>query len=141
EVLAAGVQPRLRDEITRIQNELFHVGAELCVPEEDKIAHPGPRIGLEHIKALESLMDELSASLPPLKNFVLPGGTAAAARLHTARTIARRAEREVARLAESETVGGHVLAYLNRLSDALFVMARWENRSADAAEPIWDSRA
>ena len=131
----------LADALRRIQNELFHCGAELCVPEADKAKTPGPRITAEHVTGLERLMDTLSENLPPLTNFVLPGGTPAAAQLHVARAVCRRAERDVLRLAAEEPVGPHVVPYLNRLSDCLFVMARAENQAAGVPEPIWDSRA
>ena len=132
---------RLVDPIRRIQNELFHAGADLCRPEEEKDGSTGPTIGAHHVQALEALMDDLSRELEPLENFVLPGGTLAAAQLHVARTVCRRAERDVARLAEVEKVGEYVGIYLNRLSDALFVMARFENKIAGESEPLWDSRA
>lgn len=86
-------------------------------------------------------IDRLNAELPPLKNFVLPGGTPAAAQLHVARTTCRRAERAIVALMELEPVGPQVAAYVNRLSDALFVMARFANRDAGHPEPLWDSRA
>lgn len=140
-VLAAGVAPALVDPLRRIQNELFHLGAELCVPEADRARRPGPRIETRHVQALEQLMDQLSAALAPLQNFVLPGGTAAAAHLHTARTVCRRAEREVVALSATEPVGPEAIKYLNRLSDALFVMARFDNQTAGVPEPLWDSRA
>lgn len=138
--LAAILEPPLASTLTRIQNELFHLGADLCVLEEDKARMPMPRIEARHVSALESLMDELSTEIPPLANFVLPGGSEGAARLHLARTVCRRAERLLAALAEREAVGDQTLAYLNRLSDALFVMARFENHRRGVAEPIWDSR-
>jgi len=131
----------LVEPLRRIQNELFHLGAELCVPEAEKAQRPGPRIEARHVRALEQLIDHLNGQLPPLQNFVLPGGTPAAAHLHVARTVCRRAEREVVALASHEAVGAHVLPYLNRLSDALFVMARYDNRQAGVDEPIWDSHA
>lgn len=140
-VLTCDLPSDVRAALTRVQNELFHAGADLCVPEADKGGTPGPRIEQRHIAALETLIDSLNASLPPLKNFVLPGGTAASAQLHVARTVARRAERDVVRLADAEPVNPLVVAYLNRLSDALFVMARFENQQAGVAEPLWDSRA
>jgi len=140
-VLAAGVTRDVIEPLRRIQNELFHAGAELCVPEPDRPQHPGPRIEARHVESLEQLMDQLSADLEPLKNFVLPGGTPAAAQLHVARTVCRRAERELVGLLEHEPVSPELIRYLNRLSDALFVMARYENRSTGTAEPIWDSRA
>jgi cob(I)alamin adenosyltransferase len=139
--LATGVAPRLADDLRRIQNDLFHLGAELCVPEADRAKHPGPRIEPRHVTALDDLIDRLNAALPALKNFVLPGGTPAAAQLHVARTVCRRAEREVVALAGMEPVGPLITTYLNRLSDALFVMARYENKLAGGDEPTWDSRA
>lgn len=139
--LAAGIADDLAEPLRRIQNELFRLGTELCVPEADKAKHPGPRIEARHVEALEQLMDRLSGQLEPLKKLIVPGGTAAAAQLHVARTVCRRAERYVLALAEQELVGPLVAQYLNRLSDALFVMARYQNRSAGVDEPLWDSRA
>jgi cob(I)alamin adenosyltransferase len=139
--LAIGLSPAVADALRRIQNELFHLGADLCVPEEDKLRLPVPQIGASHVEALEELMDRLSESLPPLDNFILPGGSAAAGALHLARTVCRRAERHVVALARNEKVGAHAIPYLNRLSDALFVMARYENRQRGAPDVLWDSRA
>ena len=79
--------------------------------------------------------------MPPLENFILPGGTRAAAEIHVARTVCRAAERAVIRLREDEPIGAHVVPYLNRLSDALFVMARFQNQASGVADPTWDSRA
>jgi cob(I)alamin adenosyltransferase len=140
-VLAAGIASEFATPLRRIQNELFHLGAELCIPEASQQKHPGPRIEARHVEALERLMDQLSAQLEPLKNFVLPGGTPVAAQLHVARTVCRRAEREVAALSQAEPVDPEAIKYLNRLSDALFVMARCDNRHAGRDEPLWDSRA
>jgi cob(I)alamin adenosyltransferase len=140
-VLRVGVCGGLIEPLRRIQNELFHAGAELCVPEADRASCPGPRIEGKHVDALEALMNRLSEDLEPLENFVLPGGTLAAAKLHVARTVCRRAERVVAALAEQEPVGAELIKYLNRLSDALFVMARYDNRQGGVSEPVWDSRA
>lgn len=140
-VVSMLVADRLVDPLRDIQNELFHAGADLCRPEGEKDATTGPSIEARHVKALEVLIDDLSGQLEPLENFVLPGGTLAASHLHVARTICRRAERDVARLSEVEKVGEHVGIYLNRLSDALFVMARFENKVAGESEPLWDSRA
>lgn len=140
-VLSMLIADRLLDPLQRIQNELFHAGADLCRPEDEKDATTGPTIEARHVQALEALIDDLSGQLEPLENFVLPGGTLAASQLHVARTVCRRAERDVARLAEVEKVGEHVGVYLNRLSDALFVMARFENKIAGESEPLWNSRA
>lgn len=140
-VVAGAPATELRPVLQRIQNELFHVGAELCVPEADKPTQPGPRIEVRHVAALEQLMDELSEHLTPLENFILPGGTPAAAALHVCRSVCRRAERDVLVLAAQEPVSATLLAYLNRLSDALFVMARYENQRSGISDPLWNSRA
>ncbi len=140
-VLALPVADKIREPLRRIQNELFHIGADLCVPESEKGQWPMPRVEGRHVDALEQLMDALSEELEPLKNFVLPGGTPAAAALHVARTVCRRAERDVLALAARESVAPDTVHYLNRLSDALFVMARYDNKVAGVPEPTWDSRA
>jgi cob(I)alamin adenosyltransferase len=139
--ISAGLDDQLAARLRAVQNELFHLGADLCIPEEDKARHPGPRIEASHVEALEAFQDELAADLAPLKNFVLPGGAPGAAQLHVARTVCRRAERLVVALARDEAVGPEVVRYLNRLSDVLFTMARWENKQKGVAEPLWDSRA
>ena len=139
--LAAGLDPAVAAPLSRIQNELFHLGADLCVREEAKEARPVPRIEGRHVDALEALMDSLSETLPPLENFVLPGGSAGAAHLHLARTICRRAERLVLALSRHEPVGTDTVRYLNRLSDALFVLARAENARRGVPDVLWDSRA
>jgi len=138
--LAVGLVPRVAEELRRVQNELLHLGADLCTPEEDKARYPVPVLEAGHVETLERTMDALSAQLGPLQNFILPGGSPGAAMLHVARTICRRAERDAVALAREEPVGGQVVPYLNRLSDALFVLARWENRERGVAEPLWDSR-
>jgi cob(I)alamin adenosyltransferase len=124
----------LREPLERIQNDLFDVGADLSVP-----FGIGDRLRVEqaHVEGLEQLCDDFNADLPMLKSFVLPGGTPAAARLHVARTTCRRAERD-ALTAEGETgINPLVLAYLNRLSDFLFISARWANAEAGRDEPLW----
>ena len=90
-----------------------------------------------HVEQLEATIDELNAVVGPLTNFLLPGGSPGAAHLHVARTICRRAEREAITLSQDEPIGDLVLPYLNRLSDALFVMARYENHQRGVAEPLW----
>lgn len=139
--LAHGLSPRLTPATLAIQNELFHLGSDLCFPEEDKAEFQIPQVEARHVEALETLIDELSAVVGPLQNFILPGGSLASAHLHVARTVCRRAEREVITLAREEQIGPYVLPYLNRLSDALFVMARYENLQAGVPEPLWDSYA
>ena len=139
--VALGLTPRLAEELARIQNELFNVGSDLCILEEDKARMPVPVVEARHVDALERLMDDLSRELSPLENFILPGGTSGAAQLHVARTVCRRAERLVIALSRHEEVGPFVIRYLNRLSDALFVMARYENRQRGAPDILWNSRA
>jgi len=139
--LAAGVNDLLRAALSTIQNELFHLGSDLCILEEDKARMPAPRIEEWHVAALEALMDRLSEELPPLENFILPGGSPPAAALHVARTVCRRAERLVLALSRKEAVGAFTVKYLNRLSDALFVMARHENKRRGVPDVLWDSRA
>ncbi|MEZ4516420.1 MAG: cob(I)yrinic acid a,c-diamide adenosyltransferase [Chloroflexota bacterium] len=139
--LAGGLSARLSEVLPQIQNELFHLGSDLSFREEDKANIPVPHIELRHLERLEMLIDELSAVVGPLQNFILPGGSLGAAHLHMARTICRRAERDVASLAREEAIGEFALQYLNRLSDALFVMARFENHERGIPEPLWDSHA
>ncbi len=123
------------DELKRwlhaIQNELHVVCADLASPD---LARPVPRITAAHVERLEQLCDRIDAELPPLKQFILPGGSFPAALIHLARAIARRAEREVVALAQQEPVNPEVIRYLNRLSDLLFLMARWINHRAGVAE-------
>ncbi len=135
--LALGLCDRLAAIVPEIQNELFDVGTELCFVEEDKKRYPLPQIEERHIRRLEELIDELNESVGPLENFILAGGSPGAAQLQVARTVCRRAEREVTALAREEGVGPYALIYLNRLSDALFVMARYENYARGVAEPLW----
>ncbi len=127
-------------ELARVQQELFHLGSDLCVP-PDGDSPAVPRIEQRHVDALERSMDRLQADLEPLANFVLPGGCPSAAALHQARAVCRRAERRLVTLAASEPVGAAAVIYVNRLSDALFVMARHENRAGGESDVLWDSRA
>jgi len=138
--LAVGLEPGLAVELTRVQHELFHLGSDLCILESDKAKRPVPIIEAKHVAALEIAMDRMTESLGPLTNFILPGGSEGAAHLHVARTVCRRAERFAVALARQETIGASVVAYLNRLSDALFVMARWENKHRGVADVTWNSR-
>ena len=133
-VLAGDVPESLREPLILIQNELFDVGADLSVPwgVTDRL-----RVEQAMIDRLEQLCDELNAELPELRSFVLPGGTEAAARLHVARTICRRAEREVLLGSEEVELNPLVLVYLNRLSDLLFILARSANAAAGVDEPLW----
>ncbi len=139
--LASGLNETIGAPLAAIQNELFHLGSDLCVLEPDKARMPVPGIEERHVVALETLMDRLSEELSPLENFILPGGSAGAAQLHVARTVCRRAERLVVALSREEAVGAWTVRYLNRLSDALFVMARHENKRRGVPDVLWNSRA
>jgi len=138
--VAHGLSPRLMEIVPVIQNELFHLGSDLAFREEDKPTFLLPQIEERHVEKLEQLIDELNEVVGPLQNFILPGGSIGAAQLHVARTICRRAERAVLTLAREEPIGELVLSYLNRLSDLLFVMARYENNQRGIDEPLWNSR-
>jgi len=142
---AHGADPdadEVRALLTRIQNEMFDLGADLCVPidEAERSGKSGPRLRIVpgQIKSLEEAIDRFNASLAPLNSFVLPGGTVAAAALHAARTVVRRAERGVAGLMEVEgdRTNPDALIYLNRLSDLLFVLSRVMNRSG-GGDVLW----
>ncbi len=123
-----------------IQNDLFDLGSELATPDPEKSG--APRIVSEQITALEAAIDRFEDELPPLKEFILPGGTPAAATLHQARTVCRRAERRVVSLsAEVDgSVSAQAMVYLNRLSDLLFVLARAANAQAKQPDVIWRKR-
>jgi cob(I)alamin adenosyltransferase len=131
-VLAGDVPAELREIVPRLQNELFDLGADLSVPFGigDRL-----RVTEEQIEKLERDCDRLNAALPELRSFVLPGGSEAAARLHVARAVCRRAEREVLAAAEELEINRLVLVYRNRLSDLLFILARTAN--AGGEEPLW----
>ena len=135
--LAVGLCDRLAQVLPEIQNELFDLGSDLCFLEDDKQLYKLPQIEDRHVERLEALIDEMTAVVGPLENFILPGGSLGSAQLHVARTVCRRGEREVTTLAHEEAVGPKVLPYLNRLSDALFVMARYENYVRHVPEPLW----
>jgi cob(I)alamin adenosyltransferase len=135
--LALSLSERVAAELARVQNELFDLGSDLCWPEDDERRGRIPTVQPRHVERLEATIDELNAVVGPLTNFLLPGGSPGAAQLHVARTVCRRAEREAITLSHEEPIGDLVLPYLNRLSDALFVMARYENHERGVAEPLW----
>ena len=122
--------------LARIQNDLFDLGADLCTPEGGRKAEGALRIVDAQVDRLEREIDGMNAELEPLTSFILPGGTAAAAHLHLARTVARRAERLICDLAEKEELNPVAIRYINRLSDHLFVLARWENGKG-ARDVLW----
>ena len=138
--LAHGLVPRLTAVLPSIQNELFHLGSDLCFLEEDKGKWPIPQIEPRHVEALEALIDELNDIVGPLKNFILPGGPPDVASLHVARTIVRRAERRLHTLAQRETVRPTGLVYLNRLADLLFVLARRTVHEKAGQDQEWAPR-
>ncbi len=131
-LLTENLPPDVRDALLKIQNDLFDLGGALAYPvapfTEDKLAH------------LDNAIAHYNADLPPLKEFILPGGTRAAALCHVARTVARRAERDLVALAHKEAVPQHGLPYLNRLSDLLFVLSRVLNRAARQEETLWQRK-
>lgn len=140
--VALAAEPRAfaRDLLERVQRDLFTIGAELATPDSAKLSRAlkdGP-LKPDATLALEAEIDRCQATLAPLDRFILPGGAPKAAALHVARTVCRRAERAVVALAESDVVlSPHILTYLNRLSDLLFVLARVANAAAGAPEPQW----
>jgi cob(I)alamin adenosyltransferase len=132
--LAADCADEIRAVLSRVQNELFDLGADLSVPLEKEARL---RVTQEQVDALERDCDRFNAELPELKSFVLPGGTELAARLHVARTVCRRAEREALAAAGVHDLNPVAPAYLNRLSDLLFILARAANAAAGQEEPLW----
>jgi cob(I)alamin adenosyltransferase len=131
---------RLAEALTRVQNELFNIGAELASESggEKAAAHARAFTDADaRIARLERLLDELDAALPPLSTFILPSGSQAGALLHLSRTVCRRAERAVIALSHKEQVNADLTRYLNRLSDLLFVMARHVNHAAGQPEAQW----
>ena len=130
-VLAGELDQVIRDCLIGVQHQLFNLGGELCLPDMQLISQ-------DHVDNLEQQLDSFNKNLPPLKDFVLPGGTPAAAYCHLARTITRRAERRVISLAGHEPVNETAIRYLNRLSDLLFVIARVLARENGEEEVLWD---
>lgn len=135
--LAAGLEADLAAMVRRIQNDLFDLGADLCVPESDPApAHPPLRVTAPQVDQLERWIDAANERLQPLTSFILPGGTPAAAHLHHARTVCRRVEIGVLELAARDRLNPQVAIYLNRLSDLLFVFARVANDNG-RADILW----
>jgi len=130
----------LSELMTRVQNHLFDVGADLATPATHTKAAEF-RIPADFTTKMETAIDKLSAELPPLTNFILPGGCTAGATLHIARVVCRRSERCVVRLAREAEVNPEIIRSLNRLSDLLFVLARTVNFRAQTPEPIWKSQS
>ncbi len=152
-LLAPGLSPKFAEWLRRVQNDLLDLGADLSVPQaapgegEEPAAPAAParerlRVGPDYTLWLEGALDEVNATLAPLRSFVIPGGTAAAAQLHVCRTVCRRAERRA--IAVGSEVNPEVVRYLNRLSDLLFVLSRAANadpREGEQTEPLWEPGA
>ncbi len=129
-LLAERMPKAIRDALLQVQHDLFDLGGEVCIPGHQMVGEP-------HVERLEKLTQSNNAGLAPLKEFILPGGTRAAAMAHLARTICRRAERNLVALGRREDVGGPARRYLNRLSDLLFVLGRKLNQSAGRGDVLW----
>lgn len=123
----------------QLQRELFDLGADLATPLDSKV--PVPRVTENQVTTLEQWIDSMDKELKPLKNFILPGGCPLAAGLHAARTICRRAERAIVALQKVEAIGEQVVKYVNRMSDLLFMMARYANKLENAHEERWNVRS
>jgi cob(I)alamin adenosyltransferase len=137
ERLGDGEPHRWLDEVLqRIQNQLFDLGSELATP-PDAVYEGMFRVSDAEVRGLEELMDECQKTLAPLRSFVLPGGGRVSGFLHQARTVCRRAEREVLALSRAEPIGDAPLRYVNRLSDALFVLSRWVGHHMGEREYLW----
>lgn len=136
QAIAAITDPEAREILTRIQGELFEVGADLATPLER--GETVPRVRPEETAQLEAEIDRFEEELEPLRHFILPGGAAGGAALHTARTVCRRAERHLVTLEAAEPINPEAGRYLNRLSDHLFVLARLVNHRAGAPETRWE---
>ena len=132
-LLAEQLPDGIRSALASIQHELFDLGGEICIPGHTSMGEP-------QVARLEALLDEYNRDLPPLKEFILPGGTRAASLAHLARTICRRAERSLVSLSRSENVAAAARKYLNRLSDLLFVLGRALNRAGGGSDVLWQAR-
>ena len=132
-LLTAGVPEEISQTLTEIQNDLFDLGGELSVPGHQMLRS-------ERVEHLEAVLDRFNSELDPLEEFILPGGTQAAAFCHLARTVCRRAERSLVTLSRSEKVSETALSYLNRLSDLYFVIARTLNKRAGGNDVLWERK-
>ncbi len=129
-VLAENLPGSVKESLLAIQHDLFELGAELCLPGQSRIV-------ADHVSRIDENLEKMNADLSPLREFVLPGGSRAAALCHLARTICRRAERSLVALSRIEKVGPESLKYLNRLSDFLFILARKVNRESGCGDVLW----
>ncbi len=130
-LLCEDLPAAMREELVSIQHDLFDLGGELCIPGYSMITEV-------HVARLDALLEKYNADLPPLKEFILPGGSRAASVAHVCRTVCRRAERSIVGLGQAESLHDHPRHYMNRLSDLLFVLARVLNRHAGGADVLWE---
>lgn len=135
---AHGLAPPLPEQLAAIQHRLFVLGSQIAVPNPEKIDFPIPEVTPDDTLQLEAWIDAADAELPPLKNFILPGGSPGGSHLHLARTVCRRCERHLQTLHQSEPVPAPIRTYLNRLSDYLFTAARFENRQRGVEDVALD---
>ncbi len=138
-VVGSGLEEQLHEPLLTIQQILFNLGSDLSMLEEDKKSRPVPTVEQRHVDQLEEWVDEWNDKLEPLMSFTLPGGSPAAAQLHVARTVCRRAERATMALSREEPIGEFAIPFLNRLSDLLFVAARYQLKLSGRDEVLWDS--
>ncbi|PCJ18617.1 MAG: ATP:cob(I)alamin adenosyltransferase [Candidatus Cloacimonadota bacterium] len=137
-VISNNPSDKSKDYLQQIQNHLFDLGAELSILPEDKVKFKLANFDINYILILENMIDDLSQKLPPLKEFILPGGSTSSSYLHVCRTVCRRAERLLITLINQEnTINENCIKYLNRLSDLCFVFARYENIIQNISEPKW----
>ncbi len=133
---------KVKDELQKIQNQLFTIGTDLATPDNEKTKKLNiVRTPSSFYKVIENLIDNYEDKLNDLKNFILPGGSKGAALLHICRTICRRAEREVVALNETVKIEDNIIIFLNRLSDLLFVLSRFENKVSNHPDIIWNSKS
>ena len=130
-LLCEELPPALREELGSIQHDLFDLGGELCIPGYQLIKD-------EHVERLDGLLEKYNADLPPLKDFILPAGSRAAALAHVCRTVCRRAERAIVALGRAETINEHPRQFVNRLSDLMFVLSRMLNRFGGGSDVLWN---
>jgi cob(I)alamin adenosyltransferase len=128
--------PEVKSLLSLVQNDLFDIGADLCVPECEGSTRSRLRVSAKQVETLEQQIDKFNDALTPLTSFILPGGSPASAHLHLARAIVRRAERDIVELVQSEAINEEALKYVNRLSDLLFVLCRHLN-ARGAADVLW----
>ncbi|MDE2818801.1 MAG: cob(I)yrinic acid a,c-diamide adenosyltransferase [Chloroflexota bacterium] len=134
--LSAGPPEPINQWLREVQGHLFHLGSDLATPLDSK-TNRATRIAQSQVSWLEDAIDQMTAQLEPLRNFILPGGTPVAAQLHVARTVCRRAERQIVALQETSETNALAVVYINRLSDWLFTLARYENALAGESERKW----